>query len=106
MADLEAKAEDQAEQWDRALATVNEMSAAWQAADKALDEESVVRRKAEAVGRVVDKIVVTFEPTGRRYPVGIVKRIEIVPRMGGERDFRTCESESPGKSSRTSTEWP
>jgi len=76
----------------------------WTAAQGALESQIGYRQKTDAIRRVVEKIVVTFEPTGRKWPLATVKSIEIVPReIGYSEDVTSCVSVYRRKSKATNT---
>ena len=103
IASIEDRLHNSAEDWERAVADVRRLHESWEQAAKALDDEKSARRKSELLRRVVDRIIVTFEPTGKRYPLGRVKQIEVVPQQltakdaWREGDLRQCELEFPRK---------
>jgi len=47
-------------------------------ATEAIESESFARRTAESVRQVVEKIVVTFEATGKKSPIGRVKFVSVI----------------------------
>ena len=81
------------------------MSANWEKATEAVESESSARRKAEAVRQVVEKIVVTFEATGKKSPIGRVKSVDVIPKTSREGDLSPCVLEFPRRSRRTSIAW-
>ena len=105
MADLEGRLKDDADEYERSITEWRRMTDAWDRATVAIESESSARRKAEAVRQVVEKIVVTFEATGKNGPTGRVKSVDVIPKTPREGDVSPCESECPRKSRRTSTGW-
>jgi hypothetical protein len=58
-------------------------------ARKSISADIGLRAKAERLRQVIDRIVVRFEPTGRKYPKSKALEIEIVPKVGGAVKYRT-----------------
>jgi DNA invertase Pin-like site-specific DNA recombinase len=79
IAELEGQVRNHADDYHEAMREVDRMGENWQAARRAIDTDASARRKAEAVRRVISRIVLTFEPTGRRRPSSIMTGWEILP---------------------------
>ena len=105
MADLEMKLKDDAGEYERSVAEWRKITDAWDRVTEVIESESSARRKAEVVRQVVEKIVVTFEATGKKSPIGRVKSVDVIPKTSREGDLSPCELEYPRRSSRTSTAW-
>lgn len=100
MARLDGRLTNAADEWSQSLAEWRKMTEAWEQATEAIELDSSARRKSETVRQVIEKIIVTFEPTGKKSPLGRVKSIEVVPHTPntcGKGDLRPCELEYPRK---------
>lgn len=104
LADLEAEiAEaqflltDAEKVFDDAMTTVVTLLGNWRKARDALNGETSARRKAEALRAVISRIVLTFEPTGRRRPSSELKQVQIVPVS------QSHQSDSPPPATRLET---
>jgi hypothetical protein len=75
--DAERFSENAADAYVDAEREFERLSRDWDAAQVTLSGESQNRRKAEAIRRVVERITVTFRPTGRKNPAGEVANIDI-----------------------------
>jgi hypothetical protein len=62
-----------------------------------METDKEVRTKAEIVSKVLEKIAVTFGPTGRRCPLGRVKSVQIDPKVGWSGGFSKCALVFPRK---------
>jgi hypothetical protein len=97
IADLDKDRKNAAEEWDRSGSEWRTISANPKKATEAIERESSARPGAEAVRQVVEKIVVTFEATGKKSPIGRVKSVGVIPKTSREGDSSPCELEYPGK---------
>jgi DNA invertase Pin-like site-specific DNA recombinase len=99
ISDVEASLSDVSDRFQEARLQAARLHSNWVRAADALESETEARRKAEALGQVVEKVIVTFRPSGKRNPVGYVERIEVVPAVetGSTEGFRTCELVFPKK---------
>jgi copper chaperone CopZ len=80
--DTEAKLTNVADQLEDTRRELAKLATEWGEAAEAMHAESSARRKAEAVRKVIHKIVVTFKPTGKKHPTSEVVDVEIVPQGG------------------------
>ncbi|MDP6467600.1 MAG: hypothetical protein QF918_07670, partial [Pirellulaceae bacterium] len=51
------------------------------------DPDANLRRKAEAVKGCIEKINLTFRPTGKKYPTCELVNVDIIPRCGVEGEY-------------------
>lgn len=94
LSEIDANLVNAADQYQSEKDELKRLAIAYEAARQSLLSESAARRKAEDLKKVVGKIVVTFEPTGRKRPVSEVTKIEIVPAN------RQCPASSKSASGR------
>lgn len=93
------KLRNAADAWREAVREFAGMLEAWERATEAVERDTTSRRRAEAVGQVIERVTVKFTPTGRRCPVGVLDSVEIVPRTAGGTTggFSKCALEFPRK---------
>ena len=97
MGKIERDLHNASDELRQSFADFHELNQQWSKAVEAMQVDVSARQKAAALAQVIEKIVVTFEPTGRRTPLGRVKNIEIVAKVGTKEGFSKCESEFPRK---------
>jgi hypothetical protein len=94
-AELEAKERDLQDRTGELDHTAQQLAAIKEqieAAKAALTGEDELRARAEAVGQIVDKIVVAFEPTGKKYPQSRPVCVTVVPKVGAAKEYRNLVS--------------
>ena len=82
---IESQLKNHADDYAEAVAEARRLGAQWEEAQAALQSEGNARRKADAVRRVVSKIVAHFEPTGKRNPTSRLVSWEFVPAVSSEK---------------------
>jgi len=80
MEELEGRLENLTNQFDQTLEVLRTSSDGFYAAENALcDPMADNRRKARAVRSCIEKINLTFRPTGKKYPTSELVEIEFIP---------------------------
>lgn len=79
MADTESKLVNVADDFEAAQRDCQRLGAEWEAAKTALETEVGARAKSEAIRKVIDRIVLTFKPTGVTRPTSELVAVEFVP---------------------------
>jgi hypothetical protein len=98
------KLENAADEFQEAERWWTTLEQQWADAEEAVEQDADVRLRAAALRRVVDRIVVTFQPSGKKRPIGRVVAIDVIaaPVAGDAEasmkgDVRPCALESPRK---------
>lgn len=79
MEETKAKMTNAADEYSRSLAEFMTIHEEWAAAQRAMTVETSAREKAEAVSKVIARIVLLFRPTGRKHPATELDKVTIVP---------------------------
>lgn len=89
LAELEQKIREAEEDAENVNGTIREELLRWVELQKLVEdaqdsgkEERKARAKAEALGRLVERIEVFFVPTGKKYPQSLPETVVIVPKSG------------------------
>lgn len=94
--DAEAETVNHGERFMAAMQEIAETLKDWQAARDAMTYETSARRKAEAVRKVLAKMILTFTPTGRKRPTSVLTDWVFVPvGINGEASPQSPPSHSP-----------
>jgi hypothetical protein len=80
--EVEAKLTNRADELENTRRELLKLATDWQEAAEAVNTDSSARRKAEAVRKVVAKIVLTFKPTGKRHPTSDLAFVEFITHGG------------------------
>lgn len=77
--EVEAKTVDSGAKFRQAASDMMNAFQQWEAARDAMAYETSNRRKAEAVRRVLGKLILSFTPTGRKRPTAVLTDWEFIP---------------------------
>ena len=83
LADIESRLKNAADAHQQAREELNRLLTEWEAAREALNNDSTARQRADAVRKVIGRIDVTFNPTGRRRPQFYAAQV-VITAVGAE----------------------
>ncbi len=81
---LEEQLADQSSVAEGLARRLAEIQGTIQTAGRRSSSEATLRHKADALGRLVKRIDVHFEPTGKKYPQSVPVFVEVIPHEGEE----------------------